>query len=137
MEEYKMEMYTYQNKAWKILEGKIEQMKKDGDSRAEEFERMMRESASEGIRKSTDTKELAGLLMDGVNSSAFNNEEFAKAVTTSHRTLQQSFMRAIVRTINEWDNLHKENWYDLRNEATVKASSKMVEVVKDDYFPLV
>lgn len=129
---------TYQNKAWKIMEQKVKQMKDDGDSRYEDFNKLMSESASEAFKKSTKTEDIADLLMDAINSSAFNSEAFAKQITRrNHRTLQQSFMRAIKECINEWDELHQEDWYDSRNESTVKVSSKLNEVLKNENFPLI
>jgi hypothetical protein len=131
-----MGYYTYQNKAWAIMEDKIKKM--EDKELAEQFQKLMSESASEAFKKSTKTEDVADLLMDAVNSSSFDDEAFAKQVTQkTHRTLQQSFMRAIVKTIHGWSKMHKEDWFDLRNEATVKASSKIVETIKDDYFPLV
>jgi hypothetical protein len=134
-----MSYSTYQNKAWEIMEKKVKQMKETGDSNlAEQLQAIMSESASEAFKKPTSTKEIAGLLMDSVNSSAFDDEEFATVVAErTHRTLQQSFFRAIMACVKKWDERNKEGWFDLRNEATVKASSKIKEALKDDYFPLV
>lgn len=134
-----MSYSTYQNKAWAILEKKIETlMPHDEDGRYEEFKRMMSESASEAFKKPTKTEDVADLLMDAVNSSAFDNKAFAKQITErTHRTLQQSFFRAIMACVRTWSQMHHEKWFDLRNEATVNASAKIEEVLKDDYFPLV
>jgi hypothetical protein len=131
-----MGYYTYQNKAWAIMESKIEKM--EDKEVAEQFKKLMSESASEAFKKPTKTEDVADLLMDAVNSSSFDNETFAKQITgRTHRTLQQSFFRAFMDCVDEWDNYHKENMFDLRNEATVKASTKIKEALKDDYLPLV
>lgn len=135
-----MSYYTYQNKAWAILEKKIEALlPHDEDGRYEEFKKMMSESASEAFKKPTKTEDVADLLMDAVNSSSFEGEDFARQITQrSHRTLQQKFFReGIMECINHWDAFHKAQMFDLRNEATVKASVKIRETLKDDYFPFV
>ncbi len=130
-------MHTYQNKAWKILEKKLENLAKE-DDKYNEIITLMRESASEAFKTPTKTDDVAKLLADAVNSSSFENKEFAEEIThRTHRTLQQGVFRAFNACVNSWADMDKEGWYDLRNEATVKASTKVKEVLKDDYFPLV
>lgn len=134
-----MSYYTYQNKAWAIVEKKLDALASaDTTGVYEEMKRLMSESASEAFKQHTKTADVAELLMDAVNSSSFDEEEFATVITQrTHRTLQQSFFRGIMATIKKWSEFNKAGIYDLRNEATVKASTKIEEALKDDYFPLV
>lgn len=134
-----MSFYTYQNKAWAILEKKLEiLMKEDETGKYAEMKKLMSESASEAFKKETKSEDVADLFADAVNSSMFNNEAFAKQLTNrTHRTLQQSAFRAFKACVDGWAENEKEGWYDMRNEATVKASVKVKEALKDDYFPLV
>jgi len=59
--------------------------------------------------------------------------ELAEKICNTHRTLQQNKMRLIVHMLLVWADQDREGWYDLRNEATVKLASKIVEAFKDDF----
>lgn len=80
-----------------------------------------------------DAKEAVEKLSRMVN--CFDDSAVAKAFAENmlrqHPTLQQSMMRVIVETIKAWS---ETKWFDLRNEATVKLSQKIVEEVGEDFF---
>ena len=52
-----------------------------------------------------------------LNSFSVNYNEFAKDMAMEHRTLQQSFTRLCIAWLQE---LAETEYYDLRNEASVK-----------------
>lgn len=131
-----MSYSLYQNKAWEIMQGKVNNL--ENKELAEQIQKLMSESASEAFKKPTKSEDVADLMADAVNSSIFDNEAFAKQITQrTHRTLQQSFMRALKTVFASWTEMEKDGWYDHRNEATVKASKKVNEVLKDEYFPMI
>lgn len=55
-----------------------------------------------------------------------------EALTGSHRTLQQSFMRELVEALEQYS---KTNFFDARNEASVKLAGKIVEL--DHHLPFI
>jgi hypothetical protein len=59
--------------------------------------------------------------------------ELAEKICNTHRTLQQNKMRLIVHMLQVWADQDRDGWYDLRNEATVKLASKIVDAFKDDF----
>lgn len=135
-----MAMYTYQNKAWKILEDKLKELVKEEDNeKYKEMQRLLSESAEEAFKQPTKAEDVAELLTDSVNSSMFENQDFARVITQrTHRTLQQSTMRAFIACVDNWADMHDSGMYDLRNESTVKASKKIREALVDnDYFPFI
>jgi len=70
-----------------------------------------------------------------VNSMSWEPEEFIAYMSREHRTLQASFMRLIVAWI---EAQAKQKHYDLRNEAAINLSKKIVERCKDDlYIPFI
>ncbi len=78
--------------------------------------------------------ELAMMVDEFVN--CHDKEEMANFVaqvtTRTHRTLQQKIMGLFVKTIEAWAET-KENWYDQRNEATIKLARKMIAATGDKY----
>jgi hypothetical protein len=82
-------------------------------------------------------KEMAREFSDWVNGADHDDyKEFAEElVTRTHRTLQQNSMKVFVACIRKWAGL-EANWYDLRNEATVKLSKRIVEL-DNLYLPLI
>lgn len=88
-------------------------------------------SAEEIIR----TEEQVRTLTSIVNSFTFPTEYFAERMMFEHRTLQQSTMRLFIAIIREWS---QQEYYDLRNEATIKLSKKIINALDDtDYLPFV
>ena len=79
--------------------------------------------------------ELAGKLEDFANSfSDSENKIVATHIMRSHRTLQQGVMRLFLTMCKDWAANEEADFYDLRNEATVKLAKRIVEL-DDDYLP--
>lgn len=78
-----------------------------------------------------EARSIANNLIDAVNKYSFDNASFANEITTSHRTLQQSAMRAFVECIKEWADDYEAGAYDLRNEDTVRLCRDIVEQFGD------
>lgn len=74
-------------------------------------------------------------MEDYVNSTACDEKKFADCCGTFHRTLQQSFMRVIVKTIKKFSTLSTDG----RNERAVNLAKKLNSVIEDDggYLPFV
>ena len=86
--------------------------------------------------------EAAKILTKALNNMSYENvsiKAFVNAITTSHRTLQQSTMRAILALIMEWASKEEEGCFDGRNEATVKFCKKIKELAIEEnaYFPFI
>jgi hypothetical protein len=71
---------------------------------------------SEGSRKA------AYDFADLINGSNIDPQVFAKTLVCEHRTLQQGAFRVILACVEEWARAYENGNYDLRNEATCKAS---------------
>lgn len=72
--------------------------------------------------------EIAQELTTALNSMTYEKEViqgFVDQITKSHRTLQQSTMRAVSALIFRWAEMKDKGHYDLRNEATVNSCSIM------------
>jgi len=65
-------------------------------------------------------------------SSKSKKEYFVRAVRREHRTLQQLLFSLFMECIKDWAET-KEGHYDLRNEATVKTSKKIMTALPDYY----
>jgi hypothetical protein len=72
--------------------------------------------------------DVARRLAGGINDIGFDYEAFADSVTREHRTLQQQMFRAFLTCIAKWAEFLDSNT-DLRNEATVKYSRMIVELL--------
>lgn len=64
-----------------------------------------------------------------VNNYGHSDELFAKLLMREHRTLQQSVMRLFMVCIEEWS---KQEHCDLRNEATIALSRKILSLLEED-----
>lgn len=86
-------------------------------------------------RKLEQHKEFLEKFDSAVNLFMSDKEyhELAEKICNTHRTLQQNKMRLIVHMLQVWAEQEEGGWYDLRNEATVKLASKIVEKFKDDF----
>jgi hypothetical protein len=83
----------------------------------------------------------------GKRLAEFVNAENSDAVAAfvdcitrrTHRTLQQGIMRLFVRLCEAWAKVGEqgEGWYDLRNECTIKAAPKIVDVFHGGLPPLI
>lgn len=77
----------------------------------------------------THEREVAEALMDGINTMSFYPQPFVDVVTREHKTLQQSAFRLFMACVKEWAT---HEYYDDRNEATVKLSKRIVEALGDE-----
>lgn len=95
----------------------------------EEYERNEREEK--------EAKDLAEHITRYVNTFSDNLPKFIEAMGHEHRTLQQNFTRLCFEWLKHLASL-PENWYDLRNEASVKMARKIVEKFGDEmYLPTI
>ena len=98
---------------------------------------MTDEERGRQMQMEKDAEELAKSLTHFFNT--FGTEErfklLSKNLMNEHRTLQQTTMKFFIHQMKEWA---ETEFYDGRNEATVKLCKKIVEEMKDDlYLPLV
>lgn len=76
-------------------------------------------------------EEIAEVLSRFVNGSDTSKlKELAKLMTKDHRTLQQLKMKLACLFIEE---MASQEFYDARNEASVKAAKAMIEGFKSKY----
>ena len=76
-------------------------------------------------------------LEHALNDYGWNEKRFASAVTTFHRTLQQTLFRSMVEVIKI---MGSEGYgYDLRNKASHEICKKIVEsgVLEDNRIPFI
>lgn len=73
-------------------------------------------------------------VSDMVNDCGFEDDELAKAMANQHPTLQQNFMRFVVKFLRL---MADKPIYDLRNRNSVLAARKLTNVIVDDTFPYV
>lgn len=74
----------------------------------------------------------AAVAIGRVGPSGSAVQDFADAISTDHRTLQQNAMRAMLAAIYAL----AQNRVDLRNEATVSVAQRIVEALGPDIPPL-
>lgn len=76
-------------------------------------------------------KKEAEQVADMLNSYSFNPEEFCKAMTKEHRTLQQSFTRLCIHWLCTCasDDYH----YDGRNEASHEVAKAIINSQDADF----
>jgi hypothetical protein len=74
--------------------------------------------------------DMAKKLMEMVNCFNTKSEGFAEVVCSDHRSLQQGAFRMFLTCIKKWAEAEKTNNFDLRNEATVKACSKIMKMLE-------
>lgn len=70
----------------------------------------------------------AEALSDAVNEVTFDYDSFALALSSQHRTLQQSAMRAFIAFAKAVAEFDTDGYYDLRNEASVKLAVAIKEL---------
>ena len=70
-------------------------------------------------------------VSDMVNDCGFEDDELAKAMANQHPTLQQNFMRFVVKFLRL---MADKPIYDLRNRNSVLAARKLTNVIVDDTF---
>jgi len=83
-------------------------------------------------------EEVAEILADFVNGlNSENKAEFVEKLTKrTHRTLQQQVFGLFVASIFSWSET-EENYFDLRNEYTIKTSKELAEVIAFTGVPLI
>lgn len=88
-----------------------------------------------------DEKTKAALIakdfMSWVNHFSHDRSEFVKIVCHDHPTLQQGAMRIFLECIKDWAG---RDYYDARNEATVKLCKDIVEKCGEEgefYLPFI
>lgn len=76
--------------------------------------------------------EMAEKFSNFVNSS-FGSEriEFAREISSDHRTLQEDSFLTFLMCIEKWASDYDNGSYDERNKYTVKASKVMLEALKE------
>lgn len=79
--------------------------------------------------KLEESNKLAAHLLNFVNSYSADNAPFVEDVLHGHRTLQQNVMCLFLQLVIAWAEL-SDHHYDLRNEATVQASRRIVEALE-------
>jgi hypothetical protein len=63
---------------------------------------------------------------------------FANSLTQEHRTIQQGAFRLMSACIQAWAAMKDDEWYDMRNEATVTISKEIWEKhLKDNGIPYI
>jgi len=78
------------------------------------------------VNRKEAAKRAANDLVDFANWASVDEfEDFANELTSAHRTLQQSVFRLMSECIRAWSDCRDEEWYDMRNEATVEAASEL------------
>lgn len=64
-----------------------------------------------------------------VNDFGFQDEELAKSMANDHPTLQQSFMRFVVKFI---EKMAKKAYCDDRNRASVELAKKLYPIIEEN-----
>ena len=76
---------------------------------------------------------VANDMLNFVNQFDTDEKTFAETIAKGHKTLQQSFMRLMVRTFGEMAKVVP----DERNAATVELAKKFVEIAKEHPLPFI
>ena len=74
-------------------------------------------------------KKLAEDIARAINNFGFGYEEFCKAMTSEHRTLQQSFTRLCIYWLKTCAELE---YYDGRNEASVMLGKIVMDALEQN-----
>ena len=87
---------------------------------------------------------IANDFANALNSMTFDKEViegFITGITTQHRTIQQSSMRAIYSLLMKWAEMGEQGIFDSRNESTVKFCQDVKEMAEKsggiNYFPFI
>ena len=74
-------------------------------------------------------------VSDMVNDCGFEDDELANAMANQHPTLQQNFMRFVVKFLKL---MAAKPTHDLRNKNSVQAAKMMIDAIADnDVFPCI
>jgi hypothetical protein len=92
------------------------------------------------VEKREQAKALLKDLFTEVNGSHERElvEKLFLGISSEHRTLQASFWRILFSVMKKYGQIEPA-WYDLRNEAAVKACKKLTEHIETDslYIPFI
>jgi hypothetical protein len=80
------------------------------------------------------TSEAVGTISSFVNNMGVDYEEFARLMGNEHRTLQQNFTKLCVAWLKY---LSEVEYYDLRNEGSVKFAQSIKDKLTDAQLPLI
>ena len=80
------------------------------------------------------TSEAVGTISSFVNNMGVDYEEFARLMGNEHRTLQQNFTKLCVAWLK---HLSEVEYYDLRNEGSVKFAQSIKDKLTDAQLPLI
>lgn len=70
----------------------------------------------------------AEALSNSVNEMGFDNDTFAIVLASDHRTLQQNTMRAFMAFVGKLAEHDENDFYDGRNEASVKLATEIKQL---------
>lgn len=83
-------------------------------------------------------KEMARELVSFFNNMTFDRKGFVAGILDSHRTLQQIVFSVFMDCVVKWAEDAVDGRYDLRNEATVLKSKKIMDALGEDtYIPYI
>jgi hypothetical protein len=76
-------------------------------------------------------KDVAEVISTYVNNFSFKADALAEEMAKDHRTLLQSKMQVVVKFIELMAWAESKQYFDLRNEATVKCARKMIDATTE------
>ena len=104
---------------------------------------MEKEISTQQFDAEIEGKKIAKEFVNTLNSMTYEKDVargFVEEVVNSHRTLQQSTMRAIYKLLEKWAEMKESGNFDARNEATVSFCSKVKEMAEKEnlgHFPFI
>lgn len=84
-------------------------------------------------RSQEEAQKAVRAFSDFVNNMMHNPEDFIDAMQREHRTLQQCMTGVMLRWFEHLSKL-EPGWYDLRNEASVEVSKKIMAAIGDTFY---
>jgi hypothetical protein len=79
-----------------------------------------------------DVAELVDTLMNNMNPD-YDIDLFVNEILGSHRTIQQTCGRLLLRMIVAWGDNGRSGRYDARNEMICKVSEKLLTILEEEY----
>lgn len=101
-----------------------------------EYERDLRRRNDEEKARQI-VRQIADALNTMGKNEHFQNAFVDEMTCRTHRTLQQSVARLLVRVFEGWAEMGDRGTFDLRNEDTVEAAKKVREALKDHALPFI
>jgi hypothetical protein len=99
------------------------------------------EKALKDLRPTTRMYIVFKILTEECSSAHFGKgeeeavNEFLRLIKVTHPTHQQSFARFIQKIIKVYADKHKENDFDMRNEAACKLFAELHKISKENPLP--